>query len=87
MEAAQIHIGIDARDDARLAELPDGVLAFPVDFGRLIGVAPDVQVMLVEMRGKVLVIELHRAVNHGLHAIMVLNQVTEFVHAVDELAA
>ena len=86
-EAAQVHIGVDAWYDARLAVLPDGELALPVDLGLAVGVAADVEVVFVEVRRQVLVIESHGAVDHGLHAIVVLNEFTELVHTVDELAA
>ena len=31
--SAQVHVGVYSRNNARLAVLPDGVLALPVDFG------------------------------------------------------
>ena len=85
--AAQVHIGVDAGNDARLAILPDGVLALPVDLGFAARVAADVEVMVVEVGREVLVVESHRAVDHRLHAVEPLSEMAEFLHAVDELAA
>ena len=85
--SAQVHVGVYSRNNARLAVLPDGVLAFPVDLGLAARVAPDVEVVFVEMGGQVLVVKSHGAINHGLHAIVPLDEVAELAHAVDELAA
>ena len=70
-----------------LAVLPDGIFALPIDFGLFVGIAPDIQEMLVEDGCQVLVVKPHRAVDHGLHAIEVLDKLAELVHTVDELAA
>ena len=79
MEPTQVHIGVNARDDACLAKLPDGVLTLPVDLGLFVSVAPDVQAVLVEVRREVPVIKTHRAVNHGLHAIVMLDERAELL--------
>lgn len=50
METAQVNIDIDARHDAVLAELPDGVVALPTDVGFGIRIAPNVQGIFVELR-------------------------------------
>ena len=66
METAQVNINIDARHDAVLAELPDGVVALPTDAGFSARITPDVEWIFVELRRQVLIVEIHGRVDHGL---------------------